>query len=192
LALCGTTGSENLMRFVSMRGLRPLVWVGISICVGTCSACMDSPSRPSKPSLPVTGTWSGSYSITSCGATFEVLPCSYFAPTTNTMRLILTQDDVNVTGTFSSDIMTQPLAVTGSIDSTRTLRLQGSQEFLQSHCGGPALKLEIANWTTALDATGSSLTGTFRQSASRYYFSCYWGTIVFQTEIISLRRSPSV
>jgi len=108
------------------------------------------------------------------------------------MRLILTQDDVNVTGTFSSDIMTQPLAVTGSIDSTRTLRLQGSQEFLQSHCGGPALKLEIANWTTALDATGSSLTGTFRQSASRYYFSCYWGTIDFQTEIISLRRSPSV
>jgi len=181
------------MTIVSTRGRRLLVCVGLSTCVGICSGCTDSPAGPGKTIPPVTGTWSGTYRVTTCSATFEILPCSYFVPTTNAMRLVLTQDGVNVSGTFTSDILTKPLAVMGSMDLNGVLRLQGTQEFHPDICGGSLfLKLEIADWTMALDATGSAFTGTFRQSVSRYYFSCYPGKIDFQTEIVSLTRSPSI
>jgi len=109
------------------------------------------------------------------------------------MRLVLTQDGENVSGTFTSDIIVDPVAVTGSIGIDRILHLQGAKEFQPPICGTPLLlKLEIADWTTGLATTDFALTGTFRQSVSRYYFSCYPGKIDFQTEIVSLTRSPSI
>ena len=136
------------------RGHRRLIWVGFWSCVGICGACTHSPSQPSKTIPPVTGTWSGAYRVTTCSATFAVLPCSYFVPSTNAMRLVLTQDGENVSGTFTSDIIVDPVAVTGSIGIDRILHLQGAKEFQPPICGTPLLlKLEIADWTTGLATT---------------------------------------
>jgi len=169
-----------------------------------CAACGDAqPTQPSRTVLPVTGTWTGTYQVTSCTANFEVLPCGYFASSpflrgaTDSMRLVLMQSGTIVTGTFDSAVTNaftggQSLPVSGSIDSSATLRLQGGQPFKPGcHQIGSQNGIDIGDWTTAINDAGTSITGTFRQSITgAYIFSCYVATIDFQSVIVSLTRPP--
>jgi hypothetical protein len=167
-------------------------------CLFSHNACGDAqPTRPSKTVPSATGTWSGTYHVTGCHADFDILPCGYFvdnyvASKTTSMRLIIAQTGNGLTGLFTSDLTTgptgEPVPVSGSIDSLGTLRLQGSRPFKPGCLDAKVAQggIDIGDWTTVIDDTGTSLTGTFRQSLTSYFFSCYVNTIDFQSEIVTL------
>src|SRR5258705_12788404 len=112
-----------------------------------CTACGDTQlTRPTEPTPldrtahSVTGTWTGTYRVTGCRANFSVLPCSYFASEpflpggAHSMQIVLAQTGAIVSGTVDTDIMnafsSKSFPVSGMIDSSGTLRLQGSQPFI--------------------------------------------------------------
>jgi hypothetical protein len=106
--------------------------------------------------------------------------------------LTLSQDAQSLSGTFTSDIVPQELPVAGTVDADHvTLHLAGDMSFGQNPCGGSHARYQLSNWTSVVDAAGAAMTGTLRQSASAYYFSCYWGTIDFDTAIASLTKGAS-
>jgi hypothetical protein len=120
----------------------------------------------------------------------------YFVPATNSMRVVLTQAGTTVIGTFTSDVLalggnsTPLLPVSGSVDSSGTLRLQGGQPFKPGcHEVGSQIGYDIGDWITTLSDSQTSLTGVFRQSITgAYIFSCYVATIDFQSQIVVLNR----
>jgi hypothetical protein len=112
---------------------------------------------------------------------------------------MLTQTGDTVTGTFDGDVasgpLSAPIALSGSVDSSRTLRLQGSQAFQDvfrgvTWVGQPGV--EFDQWMTIMDDAGTSITGGFRETVqAHFYLAPYATPIGFQSEIVSLSRSPS-
>jgi hypothetical protein len=193
--------NPTLQAIISAIFSRLPILIAVVSWVFWCAACGDTqPAQPSRTVLPVTGTWTGTYQVTSCTANFSVLPCRNFASppgATNSMRLVLAQTGTIVTGTFDSAFTNAfngdkplPVPVSGSLDSSATLRLQGGQPFKPGcHEIGSQIGIDIGDWTTAMNYAGSSLTGVFRQSITgAYIFSCYVGTIDVQSEIVLLTR----
>ena len=176
---------------------RLVIIVVMTLLLASCGG--SSPNEPTRTTLPVTGTWKGTYRVTNCTANFTIIPCMALVPEATTMQLVLTQTGTNVAGTLTSDVLAlgtpnpPTLPMTGEVDSSGKLHLQGGQPF-RPGCHDPATSsqvgYDIGDWITTMNPAGTSLSGAFRQSVTgAYLFSCYVATIDFQTEIISVNRS---
>ncbi len=176
----------------------------IVCCLILCAGCgVNPPTEPSRQIAVVTGTWLGTYRVTGCSADFQVLDCSYFMEhyvggSAGSMRLVLAQTGLAVSGTFDSDVTTVTgprvlLPVSGSVDSSGTLRLEGGRPFVESHScfTGSQSGIDITHWRATMDEVGTRLTGTFHQSRTGHFFSCYVNTVTFESEIVTLTRQPA-
>jgi hypothetical protein len=125
------------------------------------------------------------------------------------LRLVLTQAaDGSVSGTLNGELATgaaaplvEPLPVSGSVDSSRILRLMGSRESriitpppdfvgaIQFSGGLQVPGLEISSWATSVDRDDVTISGAFRERVSANYFlqSQYVG-VTFDNQIVALRR----
>jgi hypothetical protein len=169
--------------------------VGV-LAVNACGSAQLT--RPTTAILPLTGTWTGTYRVTSC--TPDVLiGCSsiYLSRPAYSVRLVLTQTESMVTGTFDGDVATgrlaAPIPLSGSADSSGALHLRGGQPFVDGFFPGSEQQgIDFGNWTTVEGAGGTSMSGAFHQTITAHYaLQAYPLTVDFQSEIVSLTRSSA-
>jgi hypothetical protein len=133
------------------------------------------------------------YTVTGCSPTAAPNRCTGYIPATpGAMTVTLTQSGQQLSGTFSSDFLTIPFAVTGTVDDAGHVTLQGTRRDYWS-CLGSFFENSmddysaVRNWKTEVTKTGDLL-GTFTQSQRHSLSSCYFTLYDFTTEVISLKR----
>ena len=165
------------------------------------AGCSGSPTAPTTPTAPpaptvftgnLSGTWTGTYTVTGCSPTAAPNTCTMYVPKTpGAMTLTLTQSGKQLSGTFNSDFLSIPFAVTGTVDDAGRVTLQGTRQDRWSCLGFVGESMDdyaaVRNWKTEVTKTGDLL-GTFTQSARHSLSSCYFTLYDFPTEVISLKR----
>ncbi len=168
------------------------IWIAVVACIA-CAACAANPSQPSRTILPVTGTWTGTYKVTSCTPPPYFGSCSLFTSQTYAIQLTLTQTGQSVTGMFDGEVAGTRhgrFALTGSFDELSTLRLQGSQTFIEGEfAGSEQAGIVFDNWTAVMDEAGTSMKGVFRETVEAHFYDLFYpATIAFQSQIVTLTR----
>ena len=96
--------------------------------------------------------------MTSCTPTAAPNRCTGYIPATpGAMTLTLTQSGQQLAGTFSSDFLVIPFAVTGSVDDAGHVTLQGTRRDYWSCLGFAGDSLDdyaaVRNWKTEITKT---------------------------------------
>jgi hypothetical protein len=175
-----------------------LLTLTLASCITPLLACADQTStQPSRTILPVTGTWTGTYRVTSCTPPPYFGSCSLFTTQTYPIRLTLSQKSLAVSGTFDGVVAngsTVSVPVSGAVDMSGTLSLQGNQPFQDVYSGAHWVGqpgVSIDGWTTTM-SSGTSLAGTFVETVQAHYFlTVYPATITFQSDIVTLTLESS-
>ena len=150
-------------------------------------AC-GTPTDPSAPS--VGGRWTGTYRVINCRGGAQAcfgLRDSY------AIHVELTQTDSGVSGTVAGDVpagsIIGAIPVTGSLDSSDTLHVRGSQPYIATRTdrAGQA-GVEIDDWATAVDATGSAMSGRFHLTIQFRTNNVYPDIWMVEAELVSLKR----
>jgi hypothetical protein len=181
------------------------------LCASAALAASCATTSPSETKPSVTGTWEGTYQATRCTGPDLLFSCTaiFIKGTPCLLRLVLTQAaDGSVRGTFDGELATgaaaplvEPLPVSGSVDSSRMLRLMGSRESrlitpppgfagaIQFSGRLQVPGVEISNWETPVDRGEVTLSGTFRELvAANYFLQSQYAGVTIDNRIVALRR----
>lgn len=163
------------------------------------SAC--STSHPTAPSAALatperhpftgnlTGQWKGTYTITGCSPTNAPNQCTWYIPgQPQQMRLQLTQNGAELTGSFTSERLgADSVAVTGHVDEFGAVTLAGTRRGEYRCFFGGARDLAIESWKAEVTKQGG-LAGSFRQLVQQTLSSCYTSMYSYDSTIVSLTR----
>ena len=189
-----------------MRNISFIV-VGL-LCVAGCSKTPTAPTSvvSSSPNTPwvftgdLTGTWVGSYNVTSCSPT-SLNDCRWYMPggtfggalRPGAMTLTLKQTGQELSGTFQSEFMgSAPFPITGTVNASGFMNITGTRRDLWwCFAGlGPGTNVvwgELADWVTQITKDGELL-GTFNQKTLHSVSSCYTTLYNYNSEVVALRR----
>ena len=143
---------------MTLRCRRSLLLIPTTLFAAILTGCggndINTPSSPSPPP-PVAnfaGTWSGTFTASSCGHTGGWPSCAGVFDGVQPMTLTLTQTGSSVTGTLrQSDI---DMSVTGSVSADGHLLLNGTTTIPVT---GLSITFALVGWDT--QQSGNSLTG---------------------------------
>ena len=139
----------------------------------------------------LSGTWTGTYSISSCWPEAAPNSCTGYAKP-GTLTLALVNTGSSLIGTFNSDLL-GTLDVAGTVDASGAVTLSGERQgILNCFSVGPIITGVtggIGDWSASITRTGA-IAGSFKQMARQRVSSCYYAMFEYTTQVAELRRDP--